>query len=468
KAPQKIIVIGAGAGAFGFIKSYRALNDEDEIIVFSKENFPFYNRVLLPDYISGAHTWEHLVKMNTEEEFDFNLRLHRGVSIDKIDRERKLVYDSKGNVHAYDVLIMATGSRAAMLKDVPSLQGIFTMRSRVDADDFKNHIDPAKGKVIIVGGGLLGIELAASLQEVNVEVTIIQRISRLMDRQLDPLGSQLLHEILTEKGIQIYYNDEIERFLGTEIIEGIRLKSGLTIDCQAIVIAVGTVPNIELANASSLLCKRGVVIDEYLQTNDPSIYAIGEIAEFKGFLYGITAAAEQQADIVARHLSGDISKYYNGSLLMNILKLHGSDVCSLGLAESPDDPAYEEVVFIDKAKCYYKKCIIHNDKLVGAILIGDKTEFLEFRNLIENKIELSDKRLQLLRSGQKAEPVLGKLVCSCAGIGEGNILNKINEGCTDLVQLCQLSGAGMGCGSCRPEVKAILDLELKHPMKIAV
>jgi ferredoxin-nitrate reductase len=468
KAKQKIIVIGAGAGAYSFIKSYRALNNEDEIEVFGKENFPFYNRVLLPDYISGAQKWEHLIKMKTEEEYDYNFRLHRGVSVDKIDREQKNVLDSNGNVHDYDILIMATGSRAAMLRDVPPLKGIFTMRNRVDADNFKDHIDPSKGKVVIVGGGLLGIELAASLQEVNVEVTIVQRISRLMDRQLDALGSQLLHKILTDKGIQINYNDEIERFLGTEIIEGVCLKSGVTIACQAIVVAVGTVPNIELAKAARLECKRGAVVNEYLQTSDPSIYAVGEMAEFKGFLYGITAAAEQQANIVARHLSGDIAKYYNGSLLMNILKLHGSDVCSLGLAETPDDPCYEEVVFIDKSKCYYKKCIIHNDKLVGAILIGDKTEFLEFRDLIENKIELSEKRLQLLRSGKKAEPMIGKLVCSCASIGEGNITNKINEGCKDLVQLCQLSGAGMGCGSCRPEVKAILERELKKPVKLTV
>lgn len=460
KEKQKIVIVGAGAGAFGFIKSYRALNADDEIVVFSKENFPFYNRVLLPDYITGAQQWDHLVKMKTEEEFEYNIQMHRGVSIEKIDREQKMVTDSGGNTHSYDILLMATGSRAAMLKDVPPLEGIFTMRSRIDADRFKSHIDPAKGRVIIVGGGLLGIELAASLQEVNVEVTIIQRISRLMDRQLDPLGSQLLHEILADKGIQVYYNDEIERFLGKEAAEGVCLKSGLTIYCQAIVIAVGTVPNIEMAKASGFTCKRGVVVNEYLQTNDPSVYAVGEMAEFNGFLYGITAAAEQQAHIVAKHVSGDIAQYYSGSLLMNILKMHGTDVCSLGLAEAPDDPAYEEVVFIDKAKCYYKKCIIHHDRLVGAILIGDKTEFLEFRDLIENKTELSEKRLQLLRSGKKAEPVIGKLVCSCAGVGEGNIINRIQEGCRDLVQLCQLSGAGMGCGSCRPEVKTILDAHI--------
>lgn len=466
KPKQKIIVVGAGAGACGFVKSYRALNTTDEITVFSKEDYPFYNRVLLPDYISNVLPWDSLVKMTDEEERAYDITLRRGVSITTIDRVNKTVTDSEGQLHDYDILLLATGSRAAMLHDVPSMKGIFTMRSRTDADDFRNHIISSNGRVIIVGGGLLGIELAAALTEAGVEVIIIQRISRLMDRQLDPLGSQLLHEELTDKGIDIYYNDEIERFLGDKTVTGIRLKSGLMIDCQAIVIAIGTVPNVEIARQSGIECKRGVVIKEYLQTSDPAVFAIGEIAEFKGFLYGITAAAEQQAAIVARYLSGDISKYYDGSLLMNILKMHGTELCSLGMVEYPtDDPAYEEIVFIDKAKRYYKKCIIHNDRLTGAILIGDKSEFLEFRNLIENKVELSEKRLQLLRSGKPAEPVIGKLVCSCNNVGEGNLINKIKEGCRDHLQLCQLTGAGMGCGSCRPEVKFILEKQVSSLVK---
>ncbi|MBZ4191336.1 nitrate reductase [Niabella beijingensis] len=457
KPKQKIIVIGAGAGACGFVKSYRQFNTGDDIEVFSKEDHPFYNRVLLPDYITGALQWNNLVKMTGKEEEAHRVKLHRGTGIAAIDREAKTVTDNNGQLHRYDILILATGSRAALLKDAPAMKGIFTMRSRTDADAFKDHINPSGGKVIIVGGGLLGVELAAALREAAAEVILLHRSSRLMDRQLDALGSQLLQEELADKGVELYFNDEIERFTGSNTLSGVRLKSGRSISCQAIVFAIGTQPNIELARACGLLCSRGVIVDDYLQTNDPDIFAIGEIAEFKGMLYGITAAAEQQAETVARYLNGDIAKYYSGSLLMNILKMHGTDLCSLGMVECPDDPAYEEVVFIDKAKRYYKKCIIHNDRLVGAILIGDKNEFLEYRSLIESKTELSEKRLQLLRSGKLQDPVLGKLVCSCNNVGEGNLVNKIKEGCKEHLQLCQLTGAGMGCGSCRPEVKQILE-----------
>jgi len=460
KPRQKIFVVGAGAGACGFVKSYREINTTDAITVFSKEDFPFYNRVLLPDYISGVLQWDNMIKMTDEEEYQNNIKLHRGVSIQHINRSEKTVTDSKGNVHKYDLLILATGSRSTVLRDVPALKGIFTMRNRNDADQFLSHANEHNGRVVIIRGGLLGIELAASLKQMNIETTIIQRTSRLMNRQLDILGSQLLQDELIDKGIEIYYNDEIDRFLGTSSITGIKLKSGLKIDCTTLVMAIGTTPNIEIAKAADLICKRGVVVNDYMQTSDPDIFAIGEIAAHKGQLFGITAAAEQQAEIVARYLGGNIARYYDGSISMNILKIHGMDMCSLGEVECPDDPAYEEVVFIDKAKRYYKKCIIHKDRLIGAILIGDKVEFLEYKNLIENKIELSEKRLQLLRSGKTVEPVKGRLVCSCNNVGEGNLMNRISDGCKDHLQLCQLSGAGMGCGSCRPEVKNILEAAL--------
>ncbi len=468
KPKQRVVIIGAGAGAFGFVKTYREFNGEDEIVIFSKEDFPFYNRVMLPDYISGAQRWEQLVKMTEEEELEYNITLHRGLSVSKIDREQKCVVDAKGNITFYDVLIVATGSRAAMPRNVPILKGIFTMRTRTDADNFKYTV-PANGHVVIVGGGLLGLELAASLREVNIKVTIIQRISRFLDRQLDELGSQLLHDEIIDQECDVYYNDEVQLFYGQSKLTGVRLKSGVQINCDALVFAIGTIPNIELVKECGIDCQRGVIVNERLQTSDPSIFAIGEIAEYKGFLYGITAAAEEQAAVIANYLRGDIASVYDGSLLMNIIKIHGFDLCSLGMSECPNNHDYEEIIFKDTSRRYYKKCIIHQDRLVGAILIGDKSEFQEFKELIANKIELGEKRLQLLRSGQKAEPVLGKLVCSCNNVGTINLQNKITEGCIDLKQLYSITGAGTGCGSCRPEVKEILDrfLEMEQTQMVA-
>ncbi|HEY8783310.1 MAG TPA: molybdopterin-dependent oxidoreductase [Mucilaginibacter sp.] len=453
---QRIVVIGAGAGAYGFVKSYRALNQDDEIIIFSKENFPFYNRVMLPDYISGEQQWEQLVKMKDADEPAYNIRLLRGVSVEKIDRVNKQVIDSRGIKTGYDVLLIATGSRAAIPRNVPSLPGIFSMRSRTDADNFKKHV-PVDGHVVIVGGGLLGLEMAASLREMGIKITIVQRISRFLNRQLDDLGSQLLHEEMVDQGCDIYYDDEVQLYYGRAKLTGIGLKSGRKINCDAMIIAIGTIPNAELAKECGLDCRQGVTVNERLQTSDADIYAIGEIAEFNGTLYGITAAAEQQAEVVAGYLTGDIASYYKGSLFMNIIKIHGFDLCSVGLPECPDDKEYEEIVFIDKAKRYYKKCIVHQDRLVGAILIGDKSEFLEFRDLIANKTELSEKRLQLLRSGNTADPVLGKLICSCNNVGSGNIRKKIEGGCNTMKELCTITGAGTGCGSCRPEVKRLLE-----------
>jgi ferredoxin-nitrate reductase len=455
KPPQRIVIVGAGAGAYGFVKAYRELNQTDDITIFSKEDFPFYNRVMLPDYISGHHEWAQLVKMQDAEEPAYRIALRRGVSVETINRAERYVLDSTGQRTDYDVLILATGSRAALPRHVPTLPGIFTMRSRVDADNFKSHL-PAGAHVVIVGGGLLGLEMAASLREVGTRVTIVQRTSRFMGQQLDQLGSQLLQEEMTDQGCDLYFNDEVELFYGRARLTGVGLKSGRRLTCDALIMATGTVPNLELARDCGLACKRGVVVNGHLQTSDPSVFAVGEIAELNGALYGITAAAEQQATVLARYLSGDVASHYQGSTLMNIIKIHGFDLCSIGLPEAPDSVQYEEIVFIDKAKRYYKKCIIHQDRLVGAILIGDKNEFQEYRDLIANRTELSDKRLQLLRSGRPATLVLGKLVCSCNNVGADNLRQAIATGCDSLPALCATTGAGTGCGSCRPEVQRIL------------
>ena len=198
-------------------------------------------------------------------------------------------------------------------------------------------------------------------------------------------------------------------------------------------------------------------MNQYLQSSVTNIFAIGEIAEFNNQLFGITSAAEEQAGLLANYLSGDVNSSYNGSVLMNILKLEDINLCSIGQVTVPhNDDSYEEIVFADLKKRYYKKCIVKDDLLVGAILMGDKNEFAEFKTMIESKIELADKRDLLLRGRATAKAVSGRLVCSCSQVGSGNIEDAIKSGTTDFTELCNSTGAGLGCGSCKTEVKELL------------
>ncbi len=460
KPAEKVIVVGAGAAAYRFLQTYRGLNDEDEIHVFSKEPWPFYNRVLLPEYVNDSKSWQDLLKFEYGELEALNVHLHVSNAIVEINRESRAVMDEKDNEHPYDKLILATGSRAFTPPDAPVyLPGVFTVRDRKNADDLKSFLKD-KEHALVVGGGLLGLELAAALREMKIDVTIIQLSSRIMERQLDPIASALLREYVETLGIRVFTNDEVTAVKLLKDSEGLHasLKSGKELNCDAVVYAIGTRPNIELAQNATLSCGRGVVVNEYLQTSDEDIFAMGEIAEYNQKLNGITAAAEQQADSCARFLAGDLSSIYEGSLPMNILKFPQLDLCSIGMVEAPaNSKGYDEIIFLDKAKLYYKKCIIHQDRLVGAILMGDKAEFAEFKNLVENRIELSEKRMQLLRSGGKAEPVSGKLVCSCNNVGEGNLCAAIEKGHSTLSEVCHATGAGLGCGSCKSEIQRLID-----------
>ncbi len=471
KPKQKIIVVGAGAAAYRFVQSYREKNEKDELHVFSKEKEPFYNRVLLPEYVSEELSWEALEKLKKGELKKLEISLYPGVGILSIDKEHKKITDSNNQTHSYDLLVLATGSRAFVPSDVQiNMPGRFTMRERGDADDLRKYLQntglPVEEQhVVIVGGGLLGLELAAALKKRNVNISIIQRAPRLMERQLDNIASRLLAEDVTERGIKLYFDNEVstvfeERDQRSSL--SVTLKTGKTIKCNAIVYAIGTRPNIELAKHSDIKTGRGVVVNEYLQTSDPSIFALGEIAEFNGGLFGITSAAEQQADTAAKYILGDFSSIYNGSVLMNILKFENLDLCSLGMVNTPiNDSSYEEIIFMDVTKRYYKKCIVKDDTLLGAILMGDKNEFAEFKRLIEEEIELSEKRNELLRGNTASVPLKGKLVCSCSQVGEGNLKDAIKEGCSNFNKLCSETGAGLGCGSCKPEIKELLHRQLK-------
>ena len=466
KIVEKIIVVGAGAASFRFIQNYRAQNEDDKIIVFSNESNPFYNRVLLPEYVTEELSWDQLLKIKEKELIKLKIQLNPQITISKIDIKNKIVTDSEGFNHGYDKLILATGSRAFVPKEAQlNLPGRFTLRSKIDADRFKNYLEetnlpPEEQHVVIVGGGLLGLELAAALKHKNLKITIVQRSSRLMERQLDAVSSKLLALDVQERGIQVYFDNEVSTVFDDDESSqlNITLKSGKSINAHAIVYAIGTRPNIEIAKESGLKCARGIKVNKHLQTSNPDIFAIGEIAEYRDQLFGITSAAEEQANILANYIAGDISSWYDGSVLMNILKFNDLNLCSIGNINVPEnDDSYEEIILTDVSKRFYKKCIIKDDLLIGAVLMGDKNEFAEFKILIESKIELSSKRNELLRGSSETKPVIGKLVCSCSQVGAGNINEAIAQGCEDFTQLCNQTGAGLGCGSCKTEVREILE-----------
>ncbi|WDE95510.1 molybdopterin-dependent oxidoreductase [Lentisphaera profundi] len=457
KKKRKIVLVGAGAAALEFIHSYRKVNEDDEIHVFGREPHLFYNRVLLPDYINNEKSWEAILLSEAQELTKLKVNYHQGNAIEKVSPESKKITDAKGETHSYDTLILATGSRPTQTMKTPkNMQGFFGLRTRRDADLIKSYLKDG-GKAVIIGGGLLGLELAGSLASLGIEVTIIQRSSRLMRGQLDDMGSDILHDEITRRNIEIIYNDEVSKFEGDTHLKAIELKSGKKLDCDALFFAAGIKPNSELGQDAGLKCDRGIIVNDQLLSSDPNIFAMGEIAQHRNKTYGTTPSAQDQARVVSAYLNGDRWATYKGSLSFNILKLKDLQLASLGQVRKPEGPEYDEITLIDRRKNYYKKCILRNDVLIGAILIGDKSEFNHFKDLIEQKIELADQRLPLLKgSAEPTEAPIGEIICSCNNVGVGNIENIIGEGCCDFEQICTKSGAGTGCGSCRPEVKRIL------------
>ncbi|MCW7503027.1 nitrate reductase [Leptospira paudalimensis] len=459
KEKDKILIIGGGNSTSAFIKHYKELCPEDEITVLCKEENPLYNRILLPDFISGEKEFIELASVSGEEVENWEIKLHTSTSVTEILPEAKIVKDSMGNVYSYNKLIIATGSSPQIPKSIsPSMVGVFSLRAKTDADKIKGFFVP-DSFALIVGGGLLGLELASALKSLGVKVTVLVRTNRLMSKQLDVVACDILKEEIESRGIEVLFNSEIKKVHGYDRVTYVELKDGKKLYPDGIVYAMGTSPNLTLAKEMGIEIGEGIKVNEFLQTSDPDIYAIGEVAEHTSGVYGTVLAAEEQAKVAANHIYGYQFQSYSGSLHSNLLKIPGLELVSLRLPgiqfENLTDE-YEEIVFLDRKRCKYKKCIVKGDKLVGAILVGDKSEFVEYKTLIASGLELGEKRNQLLSSISTAKQPKGALVCSCNGVGKGNIEDEILCGAKNLAEVMEKTGAGTGCGSCRPEVSQII------------
>jgi ferredoxin-nitrate reductase len=462
-AARRVVIVGGGAAAHGFIEAHRAAGLGDSITVFGDEPQPLYNRVLLPHYISGASPWNDLVKATAEELGQRNVHFHPGVRITAINRAECLITDADGDHHPYDLLILATGSRAARHYQGPMPKhGVHFLRQRTDAEAIRS-LAGAGRRLVVVGGGILGLELADALHQLGSTVTVLQRSDQLMGRQLDRTSAGMLAGMLADRGIAVRFRAEIDELEGRGHVTGVRLKDGKVLPCDAVVFATGTAPNAELARAALLDCSTGVVVDRHFRTSDPAIFAIGEVAEWHGGgdgrCAGTTAAAEEQARQLVEFMRGNLLEPYRGPFNANVLKVHGIACASAG-ATDDDLPGCESVVYHDSSTGVYQRAVVKDDRLVGIVMLGDTAGFADYARLIRDGTELDERRSGLLRGGGVVAPLEGRLVCSCNGIGEDTITRTIRQqgvagGCS-LAGVCSATRAGTACGSCRPEVAKLI------------
>ncbi len=451
QAARRVAVVGSGTAARAFVSALLERGGPEQILVFGEETKPFYNRILLPEYISGQRALPGLEGERPAEDRLAVISGERVVSFDPAARTLEL---ASGRTFDYDCLVLATGGRprhsALLSRMVPEGKG-FVLRSIEDADRI---LAGAGERVLIAGGGLLGVELADALRRAGRKVTLAHRSARLMSRQLDATAADLLAAELERRGIDLYLGNEI---VGVGQMDGelvAYMAGGERVYCSSVVAALGTDPAIELAQAGGLLTNYGIIVDARMRTSAPDVFAIGECVEFENKTFGTSSAAEEQARVLAASLSGDAGAVYGGSAEVNVLKVEGLQLAAFG---SPTPRPDDEVVLESyPAVGRYTRLVVRNNRLVGGILLGDLSRLGQLQELFATGLELDARRTELLGGGAGGPAVLGALVCSCRRVGQGNITEAVRSGCTDIGDVMRQTGAGHGCGSCRHEVARIV------------
>jgi nitrite reductase (NADH) large subunit len=470
-----VIVIGNGMVGYKFCEKLIAKSSEFNIIVFGEEPRRAYDRVHLSEYFAGKTADD--LSMSTETWYhDNNITIHLGDPIQEINKASKTVHSLKGLSLSYDYLILATGS-SAFVPDIPGVQkdGVFVYRTIEDLDLIKAYAPNAK-RGGVIGGGLLGLEAAKALLDLGVTDThVIEFAPRLMPRQIDNEGSQMLQSKLTDLGLTIHLNKSTSSIKGEDKLEALQFSDDSTLELDLLIISAGIRPRDELAKLSGLEVgtRGGITVNERLQTSDENIYAIGECALCDGMIYGLIAPGYEMAEIVAANLCGG-AKTFKGFDMSTKLKLIGIDVASFG-DPFVNEPDGRSIVFEDSHKGVYKRINISNDgkNLLGGILIGDAEAYNMLLQTVNNKIVLPPNPEDLIlgsRGGAAAEGgscVMSlpddALICSCESVTKGDICCAVtDQNITTLDGIKKCTKAGTGCGGCVPMVKDIINGTLKE------
>jgi nitrite reductase (NADH) large subunit len=380
---QKLVVVGNGmAGMRAVEELLKLAPDLYDITVFGAEPHPNYNRILLSPVLAGEMTINDIILNPLGWYADNGIRLHVGKTVTKIDRTARKVVASDGTEEEYDRLLLATGSTPFMLP-VPGndLPGVISYRDIKDTDEMIATAATHKHAVVI-GGGLLGLEAANGLKLRGMDVTVVHLMPWLMERQLDKVAADMLKASLEARGLKFLLEKQTEALLGGESgrVAAIRFKpapgydpgDGLEIPADLVVMAAGIRPNTALAESARLHCNRGIVVNDTMQTYDPRIYAVGECVAHRGIAYGLVAPLFEQAKVCANHLANFGIARYTGSVTSTKLKVTGIDLFSAG--NFMGGAGTDEIVLNDAAGGVYKKLVVKNDTLVGAVLYGDTAD----------------------------------------------------------------------------------------------
>ncbi len=464
----KLVVVGNGMAGVRAVEELLKLSpDLYEITVFGAEPHPNYNRILLSPVLAGEQTLQDIV-LNSVDWYRANgIRLHLGKKVRKIDRVAREVVADDGTRERYDRLLLATGSNPFILP-IPGvdLDGVLTYR---DIHDTPRMIEAAGHyrDAVVIGGGLLGLEAANGLKLRGMNVTVVHLMPWLMERQLDRTAARLLQKTLEAKGLNFRLEAHTESLLGDARVKAVRLKSGEEIPAQLVVMAVGIRPNTELAQSAGLHCNRGIVVNDTMQTFDPRVYAVGECVSHRGTAYGLVAPLFEMAKVCANHLAHYGIGRYAGSVPSTKLKVTGVDLFSAG--DFTGGEGTEDIVLADPGAGVYKKLVIKDDKLVGAVMYGDTVDGAWYFKLLREGRSVAGIRDKLM-FGESSLGDAGHLgqnkaagmaaeaeVCGCNGVCKGAIVKAIKDkGLFTLEEVRKHTKASSSCGSCTGLVEQIL------------
>ncbi|MEM9268052.1 MAG: nitrite reductase large subunit NirB, partial [Pseudomonadota bacterium] len=474
---EKLIIIGAGMASGRVLEHLVEGGADVDITLFNAEPRGNYNRIMLSPVLAGDKTYDEIVTHDEAYYEDHSVTCRFGETVASIDTAAKTVTSANGDVLGYDKLIFGTGSNPFMIP-LPGaeLQGVIAYR---DLDDTERMMALTAGqKAVVIGGGLLGLEAAAGMAARGVDVTVVHIMGHLMERQLDEAAGYLLRKALVDKGITVKCSANSKEILGEDgHVRALLLDDGTELPCDLLVMAVGIRPNVALAKEAGIAVGRGIHVDDQMQTSVEDVFAVGECVEHEGALFGLVAPLYDQAKVLAQTLMGAEAAFKQKTLSTK-LKVTGCDLFSAG--DFADGDGREDIVFRDPARGVYKRLVIEENKIVGAVFYGDTADSNWFFGLIQSGEDISEMRETLIfgpnyQGGAAADPLAAVAalpdeaeICGCNGVCKGQITAAIAEGATSLGDVRAVTKASGSCGTCTGLVEQVLAVTLGDDFKMPV